>query len=54
MADESWKLDLTKATTCDLVAELRGRKGVEFINIEPHAITHLPFEGPVIILKVTD
>lgn len=49
--------DLTSATTCDLVEELKKRAGVETIVLECGEFLSgdsSDLEGPMIILLVTD
>ena len=40
--------------TCELVAELRTREGVETTVVEPYAETSIHASGPAIVLNVTD
>lgn len=42
------------AKTCDLIAELEVREGVEKIMAEPYQKKEVSVEGPAVILVVTD
>lgn len=45
---------ITNVPTCDLVAELKRREGVEHVDISPYANATTKAEGPAIVLIVTD
>ena len=45
---------LHNVPTCELVAELRTREGVETTVVEPYAETSIHASGPAIVLNVTD
>ena len=45
---------LHSVPTCELVAELRTREGVEATVVEPYAETSIHASGPAIVLNVTD
>ena len=47
-------MELNEVKTCDLVAELKKREGVETIQADPYLQTDIPVEGPAVILIVTD
>ena len=42
------------AKTCELVAELKTREGVEVITAEPDQKKEILVEGPAIILVISD
>lgn len=47
-------IDLKDVATCDLVAELKRREGVEVHNAYPHTYFGAMVEGPAVVLVVTD
>lgn len=47
-------MNLSSVKTCDLVAELEVREGVEKIMAEPYQKKEVSVEGPAVILIVTD
>lgn len=47
-------MDLSKVKTCELVAELKTREGVEAIIAEPYQKKDVSVEGAAVILIVTD
>lgn len=47
-------MELNEVKTCELVAELREREGVEIIQAEPYQQKDMSMEGPAVILIVTD
>ena len=47
-------MDLTKIATCDLVAELKKREGVETRKAEPYEDMEVSVNGPAIVLIVID
>ena len=47
-------MELNEVKTCELVAELRERVGVEIIQAEPYQQMDISVEGPAVILIVTD
>ena len=52
--NELEKNSLQKVHTCDLVAELRRREGVEAQIAEPYCELVLHINGPAIVLTVID
>ena len=51
---DSENTELGKAKTCELVAELQKREGVEKVLAEPYQLQNLTVEGPAVILIITD
>ena len=47
-------MDLSQIATCDLVAELSKRDGVEVHTAEPYQDVTVPVNGPAVVLVVTD
>lgn len=47
-------MELKDIKTCDLVAELQSREGVEVVHAEPHQEKDISVNGPAVILIVTD
>lgn len=47
-------MNLSNVKTCDLVAELEKREGVEKTWAEPYQVKDIPVEGPAVILVITD
>lgn len=47
-------MDLSNAKTCELVAELETREGIEKIMAEPYQKSEVSVEGPAVILVITD
>lgn len=47
-------MSLKDIPTCDLVAELETRDGVETNKIGPTASIEIKADGPVVVLMVTD
>lgn len=47
-------MDLSTVETCDLVAELRKREGVDTVIAEPHKDVTVNVSGPAIVLVITD
>lgn len=47
-------MDLSTVKTCDLVAELERREGVEKSWAEPYQTKRVEVEGPAVILVITD
>ena len=48
------EVDLSKAKTYELVAELKTREGVEVIMAEPYQKREVSVEGPAVFFIVTD
>lgn len=48
------QLDLSAIQTCELVAELKGREGVETNMIGPSASIAVKADGPCVVLVVID
>ena len=53
-ADVKCETALHVFPTCELVAELRTREGVETTVVEPYDETSIHASGPAIVLNVTD
>lgn len=51
---ESENKDLQQVKTCDLVAELQRREGIEVQIAEPYCELALHINGPAIVLTVID
>ena len=51
---QNHKIDLTRFSTADLVAELQKREGVETTIAEPYQDVTASVNGPAIVLVVTD
>lgn len=47
-------MDLSNVKTCDLVAELEKREGVEKVWAEPYQAKDISVEGSAVILVITD
>lgn len=47
-------MDLKNVKTCELVAELKLREGVECTTAEPYEDVSVTVNGPAIVLVVTD
>ena len=47
-------MDLSEVKTCDLVAELRQRAGVETHTAEPYQDVTVSVNGPAVVLVVID
>lgn len=47
-------MDLSGVKTCDLVAELKSRDGVEATIAEPYQDVQVEVNGPAIVLVVID
>lgn len=47
-------MNLTDVKTCELVAELRKREGVDTIVAEPYQDVTVQVNGPATVLVVTD
>lgn len=47
-------MDLSPIATCDLVAELSKREGVEAHTAEPYQDVMIPVNGPAVVLVVID
>ncbi len=50
----SEEMDLSTVKTCELVAKLKTKEGVETIMAEPYQKKEVSVEGPAIILVVKD
>lgn len=48
------RAERNSAKTCELVAELKTREGVEVITAEPDQKKEILVEGPAIILVISD
>ncbi len=51
---ENKEKELMNFKTCELVAELKTREGVDCTMVEPYQQETLDVEGPAIILTVID
>ena len=47
-------MKLSEIRTCELVAELRSREGVETIRAEPYQKKEISVEGPAVVFVVID
>ena len=47
-------VDLSTVATCDLVAALEKRQGVQLERVDPYKPYAIDVEGPVIVLIITD
>lgn len=47
-------MSIKEAPTCELVAELSAREGVDATTAEPYQTVQIKVSGPAIVLVVTD
>lgn len=45
---------LNSISTCNLVEELKGREGTEYLTAEPYEEKAISIEGPAVILIIRD